>query len=122
MQCSSPGGQQLVKNVTGQLPRPADRRRRADRLAAGLVGWLAFGLVVGLAVGLADPVLVLYDSKAKDHRGTLLEMSEPAPTPIEVPPLPPERQAEIRELLARIEEGDLSGTIAWEEVAAELGL
>jgi hypothetical protein len=49
-------------------------------------------------------------------------MSEPAPDPIEVPPLPPQRQAEIRELLARIEQGDLSGTIPWEEVADELGL
>jgi hypothetical protein len=45
-------------------------------------------------------------------------MSDPAPTPIEVPPLPPE----IRELLAQVERGDLSGTIPWEEVADELGL
>jgi len=38
------------------------------------------------------------------------------------PPKSPEREAEIRELLAQVARGDLSGTMAWEEVAAELGL
>jgi hypothetical protein len=49
-------------------------------------------------------------------------MSEPAPTPIELPPKSPERLAEIRALHERIRQGDESGTIAWEEVAAALGL
>jgi hypothetical protein len=38
------------------------------------------------------------------------------------PPKPPERVAEIRDLLAQVARGDLSGTITWEEAAAELGL
>jgi hypothetical protein len=50
-------------------------------------------------------------------------MSEPAPThEIKVPPKTPEREAEIRALLERVEQGDESGTVEWEEVAAELGL
>jgi hypothetical protein len=49
-------------------------------------------------------------------------MSDSAPRPTAPPPKSPEREAEIRELLAQVARGDLSGTIAWEEVAAELGL
>jgi hypothetical protein len=50
-------------------------------------------------------------------------MTEPAPTPeIHVPPLPPERLAEIRELLAKVERGDHSDTMPWDQVADELGL
>jgi hypothetical protein len=50
-------------------------------------------------------------------------MTEPAATPeIQVPPLPPERLAEIRELLAKVERGDYSDTLPWDQVADELGL
>ena len=49
-------------------------------------------------------------------------MSSPASTPIELPPKSPERLAEIRALHERIRDGDESGTVAWEEVAAELEL
>jgi hypothetical protein len=49
-------------------------------------------------------------------------MSEPTPAPIEVPALPPEELAEIREVLEQIRRGDYSGTFAWDEIAAELGL
>ncbi len=49
-------------------------------------------------------------------------MSEPTPTPIDLPPKSPERLAEIHALHERIRQGDESGTVAWEEVAAELGL
>jgi hypothetical protein len=49
-------------------------------------------------------------------------MSDPASAPIEPPPKSPEREAEIRALLERVERGDESGTVSWEEVAAELGL
>ncbi len=45
-----------------------------------------------------------------------------ATSPISPPPKPPEREAEIRQLLAQVARGDLSGTIPWEEVAVELGL
>jgi len=45
-----------------------------------------------------------------------------ATSPISPPPKPPKREAEIRQLLAQVAKGDLSGTIPWEEVAAELGL
>ena len=62
-------------------------------------------------------VLVLH-SAARDPQ----VMSEAAPTPIELPPKSPERLAEIRALHERIRQGDESGTVAWEEVAAELGL
>jgi hypothetical protein len=43
-------------------------------------------------------------------------------SPISPPPKPPEREAEIRQLLAQVAKGDLSETIPWEEVAVELGL
>jgi hypothetical protein len=49
-------------------------------------------------------------------------MSERASTPVSVPPKSPEREAEIRELLERVGNGDLSGLIPWEEVAVDLGL
>jgi hypothetical protein len=50
-------------------------------------------------------------------------MTESAPTPeIQVPPKTPEREAEIKALLERVARGDESGTVSWEEVAAELGL
>jgi hypothetical protein len=48
-------------------------------------------------------------------------MTDPTPSTTP-PPKSPEREAEIRQLLAQVAAGDLSGTIAWEEVAAELGL
>jgi hypothetical protein len=49
-------------------------------------------------------------------------MSDSAPISATPPPKSPEREAEIRQLLAQVAQGDLSGTIAWEQVAAELGL
>ena len=49
-------------------------------------------------------------------------MSEPTSTPVEPPPKSPERLAEIRSLHDRVRQGDESGTVAWEEVAAELEL
>jgi hypothetical protein len=49
-------------------------------------------------------------------------MSEDAAQPISLPPKSPEREAEIRELLEQVRHGDESGTVPWEEVAAELGL
>jgi hypothetical protein len=49
-------------------------------------------------------------------------MSEPVSNPIELPPRSSERLEEIRALHERIREGDESETVAWEEVAAELGL
>jgi hypothetical protein len=49
-------------------------------------------------------------------------MTEPTPDPIKPAPKPPERLAEIRALHERIRQGDESGTLPWEEVAAELGL
>jgi hypothetical protein len=49
-------------------------------------------------------------------------MSEPDPVPIKLPRKSPKRLAAIRELLERVERGDESGTVPWEEVAAELGL
>ena len=50
-------------------------------------------------------------------------MSEDAAQPISLPPTKsPEREAEIRELLEQVRRGDESGTVPWEEVAAELGL
>jgi hypothetical protein len=61
-------------------------------------------------------------SSSASRRGTLPGMSESAPTPIEPPPLSPEELAEIRALHERIPQGDHSGTVTWEEVAAELGL
>lgn len=49
-------------------------------------------------------------------------MSEPAPHPIEVPELPPERLAEIHAIVERVDRGDFSGLLSWEEVAEQLGL
>jgi hypothetical protein len=50
-------------------------------------------------------------------------MTESAPTPdIEVPPLSPERLAEVREAIDRVRRGDYSQTITWDEIADELGL
>jgi hypothetical protein len=48
-------------------------------------------------------------------------MSEPAST-AQPPAKSPEELAEIRELLEQVRRGDYSGTVPWEEVAAELGL
>jgi hypothetical protein len=49
-------------------------------------------------------------------------MTEPVPAPIELPAKSPEELAEIRALHERIRQGDFTGTVEWEEVAAELGL
>ena len=50
-------------------------------------------------------------------------MTEPALTPeVEVPPVPPERLAEIREAIDRVRRGDYSETVTWEEIADELDL
>ena len=49
-------------------------------------------------------------------------MDENAAQPISLAPKTPEREAEIRKLLERVRRGDESGTVPWEEVAAELGL
>ena len=49
-------------------------------------------------------------------------MSESAPTPIELPQKPPEQLAEIHELIEQVRRGDYSGTVPWDELAAELGL
>jgi hypothetical protein len=49
-------------------------------------------------------------------------MSEPAPQPIEPPAKSPEELADIRRVLEQVRRGDYSGTIPWDEVAAELGL
>jgi hypothetical protein len=62
------------------------------------------------------------DSRTPGRFGYARRMSERAPTPVPVPPKTPEREAEIRELLERAGNGDLSGLIAWEEVAVDLGL
>jgi hypothetical protein len=58
---------------------------------------------------------------ARRNQGYAAHMSD-STSQISPPPKPPEREAEIRELLAQVAQGDLSGTIPWEEVAAELGL
>jgi len=57
----------------------------------------------------------------RNQGGYAARMSD-ATSPISPPPKPPEREAEIRQLLAQVAQGDLSGTIPWEEVAVELGL
>jgi hypothetical protein len=45
--------------------------------------------------------------------GTLPGMTEPVPTPgIQVPPLPPERLAEVRALFERVARGDESGLVS----------
>jgi hypothetical protein len=49
-------------------------------------------------------------------------MTEPAPHPIEPPPLTPEELAEIRAVLEQVRRGDYSGTIPWEEIAKEFDL
>jgi hypothetical protein len=49
-------------------------------------------------------------------------VSERAPTPIQLPPKSAEELAEIHALHERIRKGDFSGTVEWEQVAAELGL
>ena len=59
-------------------------------------------------------------SASAGRPGTLPAMTEPAPTPeVEVPPLPPERLAEIREAIDRVRRGDYSETVTWDEIAAE---
>ena len=55
-------------------------------------------------------------------RGTLPGMSESAPTPIELPEKTPEQLAEIHALIEQVRRGDYSGTVPWDELAAELGL
>jgi hypothetical protein len=62
------------------------------------------------------------DSRLPGRFGYARRMSERASTPVSVPPKSPEREAEIRELLERAGNGDLSGLIPWEEVAVDLGL
>lgn len=62
------------------------------------------------------------DSRTPGRFGYGRRMSERASTPVPVPPKSPEREAEIRELLERASNGDLSGLIPWEEVAVDLGL
>ena len=59
---------------------------------------------------------------ARRNQGGYAARMSDATSPISPPPKPPEREAEIRQLLAQVAKGDLSGTIPWEEVAAELGL
>jgi hypothetical protein len=79
---------------------------------------------VDQAVGLRRSCLGSLVSTPVDRRkqgGYAARMSDAA-SPISPPPKPPEREAEIRQLLAQVAQGDLSGTIPWEEVAAELGL
>jgi hypothetical protein len=49
-------------------------------------------------------------------------MSESAPTPSEPPTPSAEQLAEWRALVERIRQGDRSEVVAWDEVAAELGL
>jgi hypothetical protein len=49
-------------------------------------------------------------------------MSESAPTPSEPPVPSAEQLAEWRALVERIRQGDRSEVVAWDEVAAELGL
>jgi hypothetical protein len=61
-------------------------------------------------------------SRLPGRFGYARRVSERASTPVSVPPKSPEREAEISELLERAGNGDLSGLIAWEEVAVDLGL
>jgi hypothetical protein len=49
-------------------------------------------------------------------------MSESAPTPVELPAKTPEELAAIRELIDQVRNGDLSDTVPWDDLAAELGL
>jgi len=69
----------------------------------------------------ADGALTRWPVASRNQGGYAARMSD-ATSPISPPPKPPEREAEIRQLLAQVAKGDLSGTIPWEEVAAELGL
>jgi hypothetical protein len=48
--------------------------------------------------------------------------SQPSPEPVELPEIPPEERAELEALKQRILAGDRSGTIPWDDLAAELGL
>src|SRR6266516_297070 len=59
---------------------------------------------------------------ARRNQGGYAARMSDSTNPISPPPKPPEREAEIRQLLTQVAQGDLSGTIPWEEVAAELGL
>jgi hypothetical protein len=49
-------------------------------------------------------------------------MTEPVPTPIEPPAKTPEELVEIRAVLDQVRRGDVSGTVPWEEIAAEFDL
>jgi hypothetical protein len=59
-----------------------------------------------------DAVSLVLVLPSKEH-ATPQAMTEPAPTPIELPPKYPERLAEIRALHERIRQGQESGTVAW---------
>ena len=48
--------------------------------------------------------------------------SQPDPDPIEVPPVSPEERAEWEAMKARVADGDESGLVPWDDLAAELGL
>jgi hypothetical protein len=48
--------------------------------------------------------------------------SQPNRESIEVPPVSPDERAEWEAVKARVAEGDESGLIAWDDLAAELGL
>jgi hypothetical protein len=48
--------------------------------------------------------------------------SQPSPDPIQVPPVPADERAEWEEIKARIEDGDESGLVPWDDLATELGL
>jgi hypothetical protein len=48
--------------------------------------------------------------------------SEPNPDSIEVPPVSADEWAEWETMKARVADGDESGLIPWDDLAAELGL
>jgi hypothetical protein len=48
--------------------------------------------------------------------------SQPQPDSIKVPPVSPDERAEWEAMKARVEDGDESGLVAWDDLAAELGL
>ena len=48
--------------------------------------------------------------------------SQPAPEPIEIPPVRPQERAEWEALKAKVTSGDESDLVPWDELAAELGL
>jgi hypothetical protein len=57
------------------------------------------------------------------EKGRLSAMSsQPNPDSVEVPPVSPEERAEWDAVKARVAEGDESGLVAWDDLAAELGL